>query len=144
MNREGGRWRRGVNTHVAVKVNSQDLNAVGQGGKNSAAGVTGVIGHQRSRQVVGIRTVLQRKIASDIERATVRVAVDADVSCVDPRRMSVTLRGELDWIVMKALEKDRQRRYESPSALAADVGRYLKNEAVEACPPSRIFSWCAN
>jgi serine/threonine protein kinase len=46
---------------------------------------------------------------------------------------------ELDWIVMKALEKDRNRRYESVSALAADVQRYLSNEAVLACPPSTIY-----
>jgi tetratricopeptide (TPR) repeat protein len=46
------------------------------------------------------------------------------------------LRGELDWIVMKALEKDRDRRYESASAFATDVQRYLNDEAVSACPPS--------
>jgi eukaryotic-like serine/threonine-protein kinase len=55
---------------------------------------------------------------------------------VDPRELTRTLRGELDWIVMKAVEKDRERRYESASAFAADVQRYLNNEAVEACPPS--------
>jgi WD40 repeat protein/serine/threonine protein kinase len=46
------------------------------------------------------------------------------------------LRGELDWIVMKALEKDRARRYESASAFAADVQRYLDDQSVQACPPS--------
>jgi hypothetical protein len=50
--------------------------------------------------------------------------------------MQPQLRGELAWIVMKALEKDRDRRYESASALAADVQRYLNDEAVDACPPS--------
>jgi non-specific serine/threonine protein kinase/serine/threonine-protein kinase len=55
---------------------------------------------------------------------------------VDGRRLGQVLRGELDWIVMKALEKDRNRRYESASALAADVQRYLNDEPVEACPPS--------
>jgi serine/threonine protein kinase len=55
---------------------------------------------------------------------------------VEERRLRQLLQGELDWIVMKALEKDRDRRYESASALAADVQRYLNNEAVEACPPS--------
>jgi serine/threonine protein kinase len=54
----------------------------------------------------------------------------------DGRRLGQVLRGELDWIVMKALEKDRDRRYESASAFAADVQRYLNDEAVEACPPS--------
>jgi hypothetical protein len=54
----------------------------------------------------------------------------------DPRRLSRLLRGELDWIVMKALEKDRNRRYESASAFAADVQRYLHDEPVQACPPS--------
>ena len=46
------------------------------------------------------------------------------------------MRGELDWIVMKALEKDRNRRYETANGLAADVQRYLDDEPVQACPPS--------
>ena len=54
----------------------------------------------------------------------------------DPKKLSRVMRGELDWIVMKALEKDRNRRYESASAFAADVGRYLADEPVQACPPS--------
>jgi WD40 repeat protein/serine/threonine protein kinase len=57
----------------------------------------------------------------------------------DPKQLSRFLRGELDWIVMKALEKDRSRRYETASALAADVQRYLADEAVEACPPSALY-----
>jgi serine/threonine protein kinase len=54
----------------------------------------------------------------------------------DPKRLAQLCRGELDWIVMKALEKDRNRRYESASAFAADVQRYLQDETVQACPPS--------
>ena len=54
----------------------------------------------------------------------------------EPARLTKLVRGELDWIVMKCLEKDRNRRYESPSGLAADVQRYLSDEAVQACPPS--------
>jgi serine/threonine-protein kinase len=57
----------------------------------------------------------------------------------DPKRLSQYLRGELDWIVMKALEKDRNRRYESTSAFAADVQRYLNDEQVLACPPSAWY-----
>ena len=60
----------------------------------------------------------------------------SDSRRVDSRRLSQQLRGELDWIVMKALEKDRDRRYESANALAADVQRYLDDLPVEACPPS--------
>jgi hypothetical protein len=45
----------------------------------------------------------------------------------------------LDWIVMKALEKDRNRRYETASAFAADVHRYLDDEPVQACPPSALY-----
>ena len=60
-----------------------------------------------------------------------------------PRRTNVTLprlvRGDLDWIVMKAMEKDRQRRYDSASSLADDVRRYLNNDAIEARPPSQIY-----
>jgi serine/threonine protein kinase/WD40 repeat protein len=54
----------------------------------------------------------------------------------EPARLGKVLRGELDWIVMKALEKDRSRRYESANGLARDLEHYLKDEAVEACPPS--------
>jgi WD40 repeat protein len=57
----------------------------------------------------------------------------------DPARLTRLVRGELDWIAMKALEKDRTRRYESASALAADVQRYLHNEPVEAGPPSALY-----
>ena len=58
---------------------------------------------------------------------------------LEPKGLSSLLRGELDWIVMKALEKNRSRRYESANALAADVQRYLDDEAVQACPPSRSY-----
>jgi serine/threonine protein kinase/WD40 repeat protein len=57
----------------------------------------------------------------------------------DPKRLSQLCRGELDWIVMKALEKDRGRRYESASALAQDIERYLHDEPVQASPPSRLY-----
>ena len=63
----------------------------------------------------------------------------ADRRRVDQRRVSDELRGELDWIVMKSLEKDRTRRYESASALAADLQRYLDDEPVLACPPSVTY-----
>jgi serine/threonine protein kinase/tetratricopeptide (TPR) repeat protein len=56
-----------------------------------------------------------------------------------PKQLSQLCRGELDWIVMKALEKDRNRRYESASAFAADVQRYLHDEPVQACPPSMLY-----
>jgi WD40 repeat protein/serine/threonine protein kinase len=55
---------------------------------------------------------------------------------LQPRKLSGLVRGELDWIVMKALEKDRNRRYESATALALDLQRYLADEPVQACPPS--------
>ena len=55
---------------------------------------------------------------------------------IEPHKLSTLVRGELDWIVMKALEKDRSRRYETASSFAADVQHYLNDEAVVACPPS--------
>ncbi|TWU39301.1 protein kinase domain-containing protein [Novipirellula artificiosorum] len=63
----------------------------------------------------------------------------ADERGEDPSHLCHILRSELDWIAMKALEKDRDRRYESASAFAADVQRYLAGEAVEACPPSTTY-----
>lgn len=56
-----------------------------------------------------------------------------------PRRLSAMVRGELDWIVMRALEKDRQRRYPTANALAMDVQRYLGGEPVVAAPPGAAY-----
>jgi serine/threonine protein kinase/tetratricopeptide (TPR) repeat protein len=58
---------------------------------------------------------------------------------VDARRLGPSLRGELDWVVMKALEKDRRRRYETANDFASDVMRYLTDQPVEACPPSTWY-----
>jgi serine/threonine protein kinase len=55
---------------------------------------------------------------------------------MEPGKLSNLLRGDLDWITMKALEKDRTRRYETANGLARDIQRYLSDEPVEACPPS--------
>jgi len=56
-----------------------------------------------------------------------------------PAKLSGTIRGELDWIVMKSLEKDRSRRYESAGAMAADIQRYLSGHAVHAAPPGQVY-----
>jgi serine/threonine protein kinase len=63
----------------------------------------------------------------------------ADRRQVEPARLTRLVRGELDWIVMKALEKDRSRRYQTAGALARDLQHYLKSEPVEACPPSSVY-----
>ncbi len=63
----------------------------------------------------------------------------ADHRQVDPRKLSENLRGDLDWIIMKALEKDRSRRYESAAAFAGDIGRHLNDEPVEAAAPSIFY-----
>ncbi len=55
---------------------------------------------------------------------------------MEPARLTRLVRGELDWIALKALEKDRNRRYETANAFALDVQRYLADEPVLACPPS--------
>ena len=71
--------------------------------------------------------------------------LDADLTTVAQRRQSDApklvhlLRGDLDWIVMKSLEKDRTRRYETANGMATDIQRYLTNEPVIARPPSTIY-----
>jgi serine/threonine protein kinase len=85
-----------------------------------------------------------RRLISDEEppRPSARVgtndALPSAAACrkSDPVRLSRLLRGELDWIVLKAVAKDRGRRYETASGLARDIERYLNNEPVEARPPS--------
>ena len=58
---------------------------------------------------------------------------------LEPRRLANLVRGELDWISMKCLEKDRARRYETANGLASDLERYLSNEPVLACPPTTRY-----
>src|SRR5213078_3733829 len=58
---------------------------------------------------------------------------------MEPAKLTKLMRGELDWIVMKTLEKDRNRRYETANDFAADVQRYLADEPVQACSPSAWY-----
>jgi eukaryotic-like serine/threonine-protein kinase len=73
--------------------------------------------------------------------------LDADLTTVAQRRQSEApklihlLRGDLDWIVMKSLEKDRTRRYETANGMAMDIQRYLHNEPVTARPPSTLYKF---
>jgi len=67
------------------------------------------------------------------------LAKTADSLQVEPSRLVSLLKGDLDWIVMKALEKDRRRRYETANGLAMDIGRYLDHEAIQARPPSWVY-----
>lgn len=68
-----------------------------------------------------------------------RIQTIASHRGTEPARLRRLLRGELDWIVMRALEKDRRRRYDGASALAADLRRYMNGEAVLAGPPSAAY-----
>jgi serine/threonine protein kinase len=65
-----------------------------------------------------------------------RIAVNRNA---EPARLAGQLRGDLDWIVMKALEKDRAHRYQTANGLALDVQRYLESEPVAARPPSQLY-----
>src|SRR5262249_20135866 len=57
----------------------------------------------------------------------------------EPRRLQKLIAGDLDWIVMKCLEKDRTRRYETANGLAMDIERHLRDEAVLASPPGQLY-----
>jgi eukaryotic-like serine/threonine-protein kinase len=61
---------------------------------------------------------------------------------MEPAKLTKLVRGELDWIVMKTLDKDRNRRYETANALSAEVQNYLNDETVLACPPSAGYRFC--
>src|SRR5438132_1266501 len=58
---------------------------------------------------------------------------------MEPAKLTKLVKGELDWIVMKTLEKDRNRRYETANSLTRDIERYLHDEPVQACPPSAAY-----
>jgi serine/threonine protein kinase/tetratricopeptide (TPR) repeat protein len=74
-----------------------------------------------------------------LAQSTETLPAIADQRKTEPAKLARLIRGDLDWIVMKALEKDRNRRYETASAFAADVQRYLADEPVQACPPSAMY-----
>lgn len=97
----------------------------------------------RKWQKLSLHEVLLRLREEDPPRPSVRVGLEKESSskiaasrAIDPGQLRGLLRGDLDWITMKALEKNRARRYGSSSELAADVTRYLKNEPVMARPAS--------
>ena len=75
-------------------------------------------------------------------KPSVRLSTDASAPSLaalrqtEPRKLTALLRGELDWVVMQCLEKQRDRRYETANGLARDIQRYLADEPVEARPPS--------
>ena len=86
---------------------------------------------------------MRRLREQDVPRPSSRIltqgadsAITAQNRGTDPPSLTRQLRGDPDAVVLKALEKDRKRRYGSPSELAADLGRYLRNEPVSAHPPS--------
>jgi eukaryotic-like serine/threonine-protein kinase len=86
-----------------------------------------------------IREVEPPKPSTRLSANTDTLASVAAKRHTEPKRLGTLVRGELDWIVMKALEKDRQRRYETANGLAMDIRRYLSGEAVNAAPPSAAY-----
>ncbi len=103
--------------------------------------LTGSTPLQRLREV-GLTEVLKMIKEEEPPRPSTRLSSTTEAAKIasarrtEPAKLSKLLRGELDWIVMKALEKDRTRRYETANGFARDIQRYLADEPVEACPPS--------
>ena len=82
----------------------------------------------------------QALLAADVSPLKPQGRSDRPVSA-DSRRLLQEVRGDLDWIVMKCLEKDRARRYETANGVAADIQRHLDNQPVVARPPSRLYEF---
>ncbi len=99
----------------------------------------------RKIRSAGFEDVVQRIREEEAERPSTRLRRMHDFASVAEKRgvlarqLETMLRGELDWIVLRALEKDRQLRYETADALAADVRRYLNDEPIVARPPSTRY-----
>jgi non-specific serine/threonine protein kinase/serine/threonine-protein kinase len=86
-----------------------------------------------------IREVDPPQPSARLAQRTIDVVTLADQRNSDPRTLGRQVSGELDWIVMKALEKDRARRYQTANGFALDVRRFLSGEAVLAAPPSARY-----
>lgn len=86
-----------------------------------------------------IRELDPAQPSTRVSQSGERIADIAALRRTAPAQLSKELRGELDWIVMKALEKDRTRRYPTANGLARDVDRFLAGDSVEACPPTPSY-----
>ncbi|HLO40857.1 MAG TPA: serine/threonine-protein kinase, partial [Phycisphaerales bacterium] len=86
-----------------------------------------------------IREVEPAKPSTRLSSNSESIAGVAARRRTEPARLGKIVRGDLDWIVMKALEKERQRRYETASALVMDIQRHLTGEAILAAPPSATY-----
>lgn len=105
--------------------------------------LTGLKPHDASRlRQAAVAEVVRIIQEEEPSRPSTRLSTDealpslAALRQTEPKKLTALLRGELDWVVMKCLEKKRDRRYETASGLARDVQRYLADEPVEARPPS--------
>ena len=94
----------------------------------------------------GFEAMVKKICDEEPQKPSTRLATlgDRSTRCADRRRTELPalqreLSGDLDWITMKALEKDRTRRYSSPSDLAADIERYRADQPVLACPPTAAY-----
>jgi serine/threonine protein kinase/WD40 repeat protein len=101
--------------------------------------------HRESAKLLDVLRIIREE---DPPRPSTRLSATQELASiaarrgVEPRRLRGIVRGELDWIVMKALEKDRTRRYETASGLVSDLQKYLADEPVSACPPSAWYRSC--
>ncbi len=97
----------------------------------------------RRAGVAGIQEIIRqeepKKPSTKVSTLGEKSTAAARVRRTDTARLSRALRGDLDWIVLRAMEKDRTRRYETANGLAMDVARYLRDEPVLAGPPSAAY-----
>jgi WD40 repeat protein/serine/threonine protein kinase len=91
------------------------------------------------------RTIREREPARPSTRLSTMLVADLDLVAghrqVPPPKLIHLVRGDLDWIVMKCLEKDRTRRYDTANGVAMDIARHLNNEPVVACPPGKLYKF---
>src|SRR5262249_22409511 len=93
-----------------------------------------------------LHELLRRLREDDPQKPSTKVSASRDTSTakaqargIEPAQLVSALRGDLDWIVMKSIDKDRNRRYGAPSEFAADIRRYLQNEPITARPASAAY-----
>jgi serine/threonine protein kinase/WD40 repeat protein len=97
---------------------------------------------RKSLKVQAMLEMLRMIREEEPPKPSTRLSTDAALPSIseqrqtDPAKLTKLMKGELDWIIMKSLDKDRNRRYETANGLAKDIQNYLAGETVEACPPT--------